>query len=164
MKLSAHMIVKNGVKFDYPFLEACESVLPICDELVVLEGYSDDETYDRLVALQRNAPKLKIIRERWDKEHFLVLSEMTNLAIEACVGKYHLQIQADEIIPEYYHNAIRQAAEHEEFDCTRDLAFLWQLWNRFQAKRLLRQLRSHGSQKYLSANSLLLRRHESWLS
>lgn len=116
MLLSAHMIVKNGAKFDYPFIESCKSILPVCEELVVLEGFSDDDTYDQLVALQKSYPKIRIIREHWDKQHYKVLSEMTNKCIEACSGKYHLQIQADEILPEYFHTPLLEAVRREDFD------------------------------------------------
>lgn len=97
------MIVKNGVKFDYPFIEACLSILPICDEFIFVEGYGDDGTYEKLLELQQQHPdKIKIYQEHWQKEHFSVLSELTNVCIERCKCDYHFQIQADECVHERF--------------------------------------------------------------
>lgn len=111
MTLSGHMIIKNGVKYDYPFVEACLSALPMCDEFVVLEGYGDDGTYERLIELQKEHAKIRIIREKWDKFHYEVMADMTNKCIEECKCDYHFQIQADEGLSEHYHHKIRRAIE-----------------------------------------------------
>jgi len=34
MKISGILTIKNGVAFDYNFIEAAESIMPICDEFV----------------------------------------------------------------------------------------------------------------------------------
>jgi len=112
--LSGHMIIKNGVRFDYPFMEGIKSVLPICDEFIVVTG-GNDGTYEALVELQKSHPKIKIFRENWDKEHFIILSEMTNKAIEKCSGVYHFQIQADECVHERYLPMIQKLCT-QEFD------------------------------------------------
>jgi len=102
------MIIKNGIKYDYSFIESCLSILPACDEFVFVEGEGDDGTYEKLLEFQAGQPKVRVIRHPWTKEHYNVLSELTNVAIEACTGDYHLQIQADEAIHESYHAKIRQ--------------------------------------------------------
>ena len=114
--LSCHMIIKNGVKFDYPFIEACISVLPICDELVVIDGFSSDGTYERLVELREKHDKVKVFQSPWDREHYSVLSDLTNAAIEKCQCKYHFQIQGDEVLHEKYHDRLRDIVVNEEFD------------------------------------------------
>ena len=108
--ISGHMIIKNGVKFDYPFVEACLSILPICDEFIFIEGNGEDGTYEKLLELQSSNPKIKIFRENWQKEHFSVLSELTNVAIERCKCNYHFQIQADECVHERFLPEIKKAA------------------------------------------------------
>lgn len=106
--LSGHMIIKNGVKFDYPFIESCLSILPICDEFIFVEGKSDDTTYEKLLELKDKHPeKIKVFREPWEKKHWSVLSDLTNKAIEYCSCDYHLQIQGDEVIHEKYHERIK---------------------------------------------------------
>lgn len=120
MLLSGHMIIKNGVKFDYPFIESALSVLPICDEFIFVEGQGEDGTYEALRELQKAHPeKIKIYRKEWAHEHYEVLSEMTNYAIERCRAKYHFQVQADEALHEQYHPIILESLK-QNFD----LAFL----------------------------------------
>lgn len=109
--LSGHLIIKNGVKYDYPFIESIKSALPMCDEFVVVEGKSEDSTWDQLLKLQSQHPKIKLIQADWQKEHYSVLADMTNIAIEACTCDYHYQIQADEALHEKYHEPIRAAIE-----------------------------------------------------
>ncbi|MEK7720047.1 MAG: glycosyltransferase family 2 protein, partial [Bacteroidota bacterium] len=38
MKVCGFSFVKNGVKFDYPVVEAITSILPLCDHFVVAVG------------------------------------------------------------------------------------------------------------------------------
>ena len=44
MKVSGFSFVRNAIKFDYPIVEAINSILPICDEFVVAVGKSEDDT------------------------------------------------------------------------------------------------------------------------
>jgi glycosyltransferase involved in cell wall biosynthesis len=44
MKVSGFTIVRNAIKYDYPIIEAITSILPICDEVIVAVGNSDDDT------------------------------------------------------------------------------------------------------------------------
>ncbi len=59
MKVSGFTFVRNAIKYDYPVVEAIKSILPICDEVVVAVGNSEDET-------------LELIQEHWitkDQDH-----------------------------------------------------------------------------------------------
>lgn len=109
--LSGHLIIKNGVKYDYPFIEAILSALPMCDEFVVVEGKSEDSTWDELLKLKEQYPKIKLVQENWEKKHYSVLADMTNIAIEHCTCDYHYQIQADEGLHQKYYKPIRHAIE-----------------------------------------------------
>ena len=44
MKLSGYTYVRNGIQLDYPFVESIKSVLPICDEFIVVLGDSHDSS------------------------------------------------------------------------------------------------------------------------
>ena len=37
MKISGFTFVRNGMKYDYPFLESINSLLALCDEVIVAE-------------------------------------------------------------------------------------------------------------------------------
>ena len=44
MKVSGFTFIRNGIDYDYPIVEAIQSILPICDEVVVAVGKSEDDT------------------------------------------------------------------------------------------------------------------------
>jgi len=64
MKVVGFTFVRNGIIFDYPFLESIRSLLPLCDELIVAVGQSDDDTLEQIQSLQSS--KVQIIKTVWD--------------------------------------------------------------------------------------------------
>ena len=112
MTISGFTFVKNGVLLGYPFLESIQSVLPVCDEVVVVVGKSEDDTRERIVAL--NEKKVKIIDTVWDPDlrtGGAVLAQQTNIAKANISGDWGFYIQADEVIHEKYLSVIQKAAE-----------------------------------------------------
>ena len=51
MKVSGFTFVRNAIKYDYPIVEAIQSILPLCDEVIVAVGNSDDGTLDLILSL-----------------------------------------------------------------------------------------------------------------
>lgn len=101
MKISGFTFIRNAVVFSYPFLESLNSLLPLCDELIIVAGKSDDNTIDVLKSL--NNPKIKIFETEWDmtlKTGGIIYSQQTNLALEKCTGDWCIYLQADEVIHE----------------------------------------------------------------
>ena len=115
MLLSGFTFIRNAIKYDFPITECVESMLPLLDELVINVGKSEDGTEELIAALK--SPKIRIINSVWDEsktDRGLVLSEQTNIALEACRGRWCLYLQADEAIHEAEHAAIRRAIEEED--------------------------------------------------
>ncbi len=104
MKICGFTIVRNGVKFDYPFVESLMSLLPIVDRLVVNYGKSEDNTLEVLRSIAD--PRLEIVEREWDmsmREGGRLLSFETNKALERCRGDWGFYLQADEVLhPEEY--------------------------------------------------------------
>ncbi|MDR1005967.1 MAG: hypothetical protein LBL74_03795 [Bacteroidales bacterium] len=69
MKISGFSFIRNALKFDYPIVEAINSVLPLCDEFVLALGNSDDQTQSLIASI--DSPKLRIIHtlRRFDGTH-----------------------------------------------------------------------------------------------
>lgn len=112
MKISGFTIVRNAIKFDYPIVEAISSILPLCDEVVVAVGRSEDGTLQLIRSIA--SPKIKIIETVWDdslREGGRVLAEETNKAFDAVAADsaWAFYIQGDEVIHEDHHAAIREA-------------------------------------------------------
>jgi hypothetical protein len=119
MKVTGFTFIRNAVKYDYPVVESIASILPLCDELIVNIGDSDDGT-EQLIA-NILSPKIRIIHSVWDKsliEGGRVLAEETNKAYDAISADsdWCFYIQADEVVHEKYYTAIRNAMNQYKDD------------------------------------------------
>jgi hypothetical protein len=123
MKVAGFTFIRNAIKFDYPVKEAILSILPICDEMIVAVGNSDDATRALIASIAPN--KIKIIDTVWDeslKEGGRVLADETNKAF-AAISKdadWCFYIQGDEGMHEQYLPVVKAAMEkwkdHAEVD------------------------------------------------
>lgn len=101
MKISGFTFVKNALLFGYPIYESLHSLLPICDELNIAAGRSDDDTITYLRSLKQS--KIKIVETEWDntlREGGLIYSQQTNIALNECKGDWCIYLQADEVLHE----------------------------------------------------------------
>jgi hypothetical protein len=109
MKVVGFTFIRNAIRYDYPIKEAILSILPLCDEVVVAVGASEDAT----LALIQNIDneKIKVIQTVWDdslREGGEVLAVETNKAFDAIAADadWCIYIQGDEILPEQSHDAV----------------------------------------------------------
>ncbi len=112
MKVSGFTFVRNAVKFDYPIVESISSILPLCDELIVCVGNSEDSTLELIKSI--NDEKIKIVPSVWDdslREGGAVLAVETNKAFDAICedADWAFYIQGDEVIHEKYLDEIRSS-------------------------------------------------------
>lgn len=115
--LSGFTFVRNGVRFDYPFVESLRSLLPLVDELVIVVGKGEDETLARVRELAAAEPKVRVFESVWDdslRHGGAILAQQTNLAMSHCRGKWGVYLQADEVLHEEDLANIRAAAERAE--------------------------------------------------
>jgi hypothetical protein len=113
MKVCGFSFVRNGVKFDYPFKEAIRSILPLCDEVIVAVGKSDDSTLEMVRSID---PKVRVIETVWDEDKRQggeVFASETNKAFQAIPAEYDwaFYIQGDEVVHEKYLPVIKKAME-----------------------------------------------------
>jgi hypothetical protein len=111
MKVVGFSFIKNAVKMQYPVVEAILSILPICDEVIVAVGKSEDATRELVASL---GDKVKIIDTVWDsnlKEGGRVLAAETDKAFKAIAqdADWCVYIQGDEVMHEDGHEEVRQA-------------------------------------------------------
>ncbi len=119
MKVSGFSFIRNALKFDYPIIEAINSILPICDEFVVAVGNSEDDTLNYIKSIA--SPKIKIIETIWDdsmREGGRVLAMETDKAFKAISpdSDWAFYIQGDEVIHEKYLPEIKKAMEEYKDD------------------------------------------------
>lgn len=118
MKVCGFSFVRNAVKFDYPFEEAIRSILPLCDKVIVAVGHSEDDTLQRVKAID---PKVEVIETIWDeslREGGKVLAAETDKAFQAIPAEYDwaFYIQGDEVIHEKYIPTIKKEMERNLHD------------------------------------------------
>lgn len=112
MKVSGFTILRNGSKYEYPYIESIKSILPICDEFIVAVGDSEDDTLQQIESL--NEAKVKIIRTVWDESLRTggkILAQQTDIALSYITGDWGIYLQADEIIHEKYLPTIQTAMQ-----------------------------------------------------
>lgn len=129
MKVTGFTFIKNALIYDYPVVEAIQSILPICDEFVVAVGKSDDDT---LELIQKIDPKIRIIETVWDetlREGGRVLAVETDKAF-AAISKdtdWCFYIQGDEVVHEKYLDTVKEAmVKHKDNPKVDGLLFKYQ--------------------------------------
>jgi len=114
MIVSGFSFIRNAVNNDYPIAQAISSILPLCDEFIVVVGKSDDNTRQLIEDLQSS--KIKIIDSVWDDsliEGGRVFAVETDRAFAAISpnSDWAFYIQGDELVHEKYHDIIRKEME-----------------------------------------------------
>ncbi|MHC4339931.1 MAG: glycosyltransferase family protein [Planctomycetota bacterium] len=117
MKISAFTFVKNGCEFGYPFELSIRSILPICDEFIVNVGASQDETLERIRAI--DSPKITITQSAWNEKLHVrgfTYAQQKMIAQYKCTGDWHFYLEADEVVHEDDLPKICEAMERYEGD------------------------------------------------
>lgn len=121
--LGGHVWVYKGVEFDYPFIEAIESLLPVCDQVAVTM-FSDEDfdlfrtEFPRDEVGHPYEEKLKVVKlipqrfEEGKDQHRL--AEWTDFTKEMLSTDWQFCLQADEVIHESSYPIIRQAIERQD--------------------------------------------------
>lgn len=158
MNISGFSYVRNGFEFGYPFLEAIQSVLPVCDEFVIAVGASTDGTSEAIAKL--DPKKIKIIDTKWDmklREGGKVFAQQANIALDNIAGDWAFHIQADEVIHENDLSKIVAAIEQNDSDKRVEgfiLPFL-HFWGSYKYIRTSRRV--HNNEIRIFRNNKLVR-------
>jgi len=112
MHVSGVSFGKNVIKYDYPIEEAIRSIMPICDEIIVAVGKSEDQSLSLIESI--DPEKVKILETEWDeelREGGAVLADETNKALKkvAKESDWIFYIQGDEVVHEKYLPVIKEA-------------------------------------------------------
>lgn len=112
MKVCGFTFIRNAEKFDFPVVEAINSILPVCDHFIAAVGDSEDKT--RAIIEKINPAKITIVDTVWDeklKKGGEVYAAETNKAFDAIPPEYDwcFYIQGDEVVHEKYHEVIKSS-------------------------------------------------------
>ena len=114
MFVSGFTFINSAVRFDYPIVEAIQSIMPLCDEVVVAVGDARDGT--RALIESIDSAKIRIVDTVWDhtlREGGRVLAVETDKAYAhiSPQADWAVYIQGDEVLHEQDLPAIREAME-----------------------------------------------------
>lgn len=121
--LHGFTLLRNGLKYDYPFRESLHGLRALCESVVVAVGKSEDGTEESL----KNMDLLQVPTV-WDeakRQGGVILSEQTNIALNELRSRakgpaWGFYLQADEAISERDFALIKNdiaKAEQEGCDC-----------------------------------------------
>lgn len=119
MKVTGFTFIRNALKYDYPVTEAIRSILPICDQVIVNVGDSEDNTLDLIKDIDPS--KIVIYQSVWDQNLMAggkVLAAETDKAYAniPADSDWCVYIQADEVIHEKYYHVITEAMKFYKND------------------------------------------------
>lgn len=127
MLISGFTFLKNGFVLGYPFIESIKSILPIVDEFVIALGDGEDNTYEQLIALQKEYPKIKIIPTIWCEmmtTRGYIYGQQKMIAQFNCSGKWAFYLEADEVVHEKDLAKIKQACiDYQDDESVEALVF-----------------------------------------
>ena len=116
MNIGGYVIVRNGIRLDYCFKEAIESMLKVCDQVVACDSDSDDGTREVLDIMALEDDRIQVVNWPWPKPHAAGgewFVRWLNFARSHVRMPYQLALDADEILCDSVdcHTAIAEAIQ-----------------------------------------------------
>lgn len=104
-KISGYIHVLDAQTHGYPYLESIQSMLGFCDEVVVVDGGSTDETVSRINSLADDRVKLYVQAWDWNEPGMDGMQKAYGRAM--CTGDFLWQQDADEVVHEQDYAKVR---------------------------------------------------------
>lgn len=99
MTLGSLIIVHNAIEHDYCVKECIESVLPICDKVLVVECESTDGTPGLLANMAEQEHKIRIIQRPWQPSRNMQwMRDLTHDCKREIGTDWYIAMDADEVI------------------------------------------------------------------
>ncbi len=146
MDIIGFTLLRNGIKYDYPFMESLSSLSKVTQKIFLALGDSEDLTEEELQKNSELYSHLNIIHTIWDenlRQGGLILSEQTNVALTALRNKYKsgwaIYLQTDEVISdEDYERIIEDIKAADSLGCDA-ISFryfhFWQTYDQIAIKK-----------------------------
>lgn len=108
--ISGIVPVRNAFNLEYTLAETVESLLPVCDEVVISDGESTDGTQEFIRDWMTREPKIKLCVYDWPNPQGDVDFYVTWLQSLRCHASctFVLQLDADEILSEHSYPTIER--------------------------------------------------------
>lgn len=105
--------IRNGSRLDYCWREAVQSLLPICDEVLICDCDSDDGTRETMDEWAHREPKITLANFPWTNPIATNQwwPDFLNYARQHLKTEFAITVDADELIHENSYDIIRRAVE-----------------------------------------------------
>jgi len=113
ISLSGYTTTKNVIRSDYPWKESIQSMLQFCDEVIVVDGGSNDGTWENLISWADHEEKLRVYQVKRDWEHYRFAvfdGQQKSVARSLCKGDWCWQMDIDEVVHENDYGKVKKLA------------------------------------------------------
>ena len=106
MEISGSLFIHNAIKGDYCIEAVIASCVDLCEEIIVLDAESEDDTVDLLYSIAKKYPNVKVhTGAKWACERpgyggYDRYAVLANKAKDLTRHKMHFMLQADEVLHE----------------------------------------------------------------
>lgn len=114
--VSACFFIRNAIMGAFCPFESLASVLPLVEEVLILDLISTDGTWELLQEIAQANPKIELHRRPWPKVDAGVFADLANDLIAMCKYPNVWYFQADEVPHENLLRKIKERFDREEFD------------------------------------------------
>ena len=108
--ISGYTQAYNVMKSTYPWRESINSLLGFCDEVVILDGGSDDGTYEELQKWAAEDTRLvvKQLKRNWNDKRFALFNGQQKAAARTlCTKEWCWQVDIDEVVHESDYDKVK---------------------------------------------------------
>jgi glycosyltransferase involved in cell wall biosynthesis len=108
--------VRNGTSLGYCWQLAVESLLPVCNQVIISDGESSDTTLDEIRAWAEREPKITVHNHKWENPvgDLWFLSRWINAALTLAKFDMQVQLDADEVLDPKSYSMLQYLAAHRK--------------------------------------------------
>lgn len=109
--ISGYLCIRNGTILDYCWELAVQSLIPICDEVVISVGTSEDDTLERAKAWEDRDSRVRVINYEWGNPVADIQwwTRWLNITREQLKFETQLTLDGDEVLDPGSFDGIRRA-------------------------------------------------------
>ena len=112
--ISGYVVTQNSESRGYPFIATIRSMLPVCDEIIVVDANSTDNTYKILQELAKTYQKINVIKRDFklpSKQRASMVAKYWAYARQKCSKGFCLQMFDYEVLHEDHVQGIMELAK-----------------------------------------------------
>lgn len=111
--LGGNVVIRNGNSLDFCWRETVKSLLPVCDQVQISDGQSDDGTQEEIRDWMKREPKIVLNVWPWPNPHNDPgwFATWLNYNREHISCDWQIQLDADEVLAEWSYPEVRKFIE-----------------------------------------------------